>query len=243
MQSIWVFTNAHWAADRESTRRILVRLKNAGVGRLCLGADGFHRPFVATERVRSAMLVAADLGLELTLDTRIMGVTLQEDNQINKSTVEILRELGDLRNIETWRGPPLYVGRAAEVLPQKMQREPTFVDGACMGPWAGGSWVNPVGVDIDSHGEVTLCPGISIGNARTQTLSKILSDYKPSQHRIIRELTAGGPKGLWRLASDLGYRHQGGYLSACHLCYDVRKFIRSDYPAELAPISCYEELC
>ena len=111
-----------------------------------------------------------------------------------------------------------------------------------MGPWAGGSWVNPIGVDVDLYGEVTLCPGISIGNARKQRLAEILSDYSPSRHRIIRELSAGGPKGLWRLALDLGYKSPDGYLSACHLCYDVRKFIRPRYSEELTPISCYEEL-
>jgi MoaA/NifB/PqqE/SkfB family radical SAM enzyme len=243
MQSIWVFSNAHWAVSLEAARRRLIQLKRAGVSRLCLSADGFHQQFIPTQSVHDAMIVASDLGMEVVLDTRIMGKTLQENNPVNKATVEILQQLGDLRNIETWRGSPMYIGRAAETLPQALGTEPMYLDGPCLGPWGGGTWINPVGVDVDLYGEVTLCPGISIGNARIHSLSKILTDYEPSQHRIIREITAGGPKGLWRMALESGYKSLAGYLSACHLCYDVRKFIRSGYPAELAPISCYEELC
>jgi hypothetical protein len=242
MQSIWVFTNSYWAVDSNTAKKTLMRLKKAGVTKLCLSADGFHQPFVPTSRVRESISGARQLGMELVLDTRIMGKTLQEDNQVNNTTIQILRELGDLRNIDTWRGSPLYIGRAAEILPQKMPVELYFLDGPCMGPWAGGSWVNPMGVDVDFYGEVTLCPGVSIGNAKKQQLAKILSDYKPSEHRIICELSAGGPKGLWRIAIDHGYRSLSAYLSACHLCYDVRKFMRSDYADELAPSSCYEEL-
>jgi hypothetical protein len=242
IRSIWVFTNAHWATNPEKTKRTLTILKKAGVSRLCIGTDGFHQPFVPTSSVRDAMSIASSMELEVVLDTRIMGKTLQDDNPINKATIRILQELGDLKNIETWRGTPLFIGRAAEILPQKIGTEPYFLGGQCMGPWAGGSWVNPIGVDVDLYGEVTICPGISIGNAKKRDLSNILSGYIPSRHRIIRELSAGGPKALWRSAQDLGYKTLGGYLSACHLCYDVRKFIRSHYPAELAPVSCYEEL-
>jgi hypothetical protein len=242
MRNVWVFTNGHWAVDSEKARRTLMRLKKAGVSKLCVGADGFHQPFVPTSCVREAITVASKLGIELVLDTRIMGKALQDDNPVNKVTVQMLHELGDLRNIETWRGSPLYIGRAAEILPKRIQIEPYFLGGQCTGPWAGGSWVNPIGVDVDLYGEVTLCPGVSIGNAKKRQLAEILSDYSPSRHKIIRELSAGGPKGLWRIAIDSGYKSLPGYLSACHLCYDVRKFIRSDYAAELMPSSCYEEL-
>ena len=242
MQSIWVFTNCHWAVDSERAKDMVTSLKKAGVSRLCLSADGFHQPFIPTSNVRHAINNANEMGLEIVLDTRIMGKALQDDNPVNKATIQILQELGDLKNIETWRGPPLCVGRAAEVIPQKIEVEPYFLGGQCMGPWAGGSWMNPIGIDVDSYGEVTLCPGISIGNAKKHQLIEILSDYSPSRHRIIRELTAGGPKGLWRIALDLGYKTLDGYLSACHLCYDVRKFVRSHYAEELAPSCCYEEL-
>jgi hypothetical protein len=240
--SIWVFTNAFWAIDLEATKRKLERLQAVGVTRLCLSADGFHQPFIPTMRVRHAIEAAECLGMEIVVDTRIMGKSLQEDNPVNKATVEILQELGDLRNIETWRGSPLCIGRAAEILPQKLGLESIFLGGPCGGPWAGGSWTNPVGVDVDQYGEVTLCPGISIGNTRRRHLSSIISEYEPSQHRIIRELSAGGPESLWRNALNLGYRSLVGYLSSCHLCYDVRKFLRHKYPADLAPSICYEEV-
>jgi hypothetical protein len=242
MRNIWLFSNAFWASTPRVTEKKLAQLKKAGVTRLCTSADGFHVHFVSTERVRNAITTASKLGLEVVLDTRYVGFTPQQDNPINKATIQVLEQLGDLVNIEAWRGPPLYVGRAAEILAPSLVDEPYLLGGACTGPWAGGDWEHPTGVDVDPYGEVTLCPGISIGNARKLPLTKILSSYEAKGHPIIRELLDRGPEGLAETARQAGHKRRPNYVSACHLCYDVRKFLRSSYPAELTPSACYEEL-
>jgi pyruvate-formate lyase-activating enzyme len=243
MRSIWLFTNTFWATDQKIAEKNLAKLMKAGMTRLCTSADGFHRPFVSTDSIRNAMIAAHKLNLEVVLDTRYLGITLQEDNPENRATIQVLQQLGDLVNVQDWRGSPLYVGRAAEVLAPKLIDEPYLLGGACTGPWAGGDWKHPTGVDVDSYGEVTLCPGISIGNARKFPLSKILSNYGVKKHPIIRKLSDSGPEGLAEKAQRIGYKRQSNYASACHLCYDLRKFLRSRYPMELAPTSCYEDPC
>jgi len=238
--NIWVFTNAFWAMDRAVAHRKVAHLKEAGMTRLCLSAGGFHQAFIPAERVRHAIIAARDLGLEILLDVRFLGPP-QEDNQTNRFTRQVLAELGELEDVEMWQNQPLYIGRAAETLLSHLAQEPGIPRASCPGPWAGGSWENPAGVDVDLYGEVTLCPGISIGNAKQRSLDRLLTEYSPAQHPIIRELVAGGPAALAQMAQRTGYTPQASYASTCHLCYDVRKFLRPRYPSELAPRICYEE--
>jgi hypothetical protein len=186
------------------------------------------------------MTVARDMGLEVVLDVRFLG-SPQEDSLSNQVTRQLLEELGDLENVEIWQGQPWHIGRAADRLSSQLVQKAGIPSGNCPGPWAGGTWENPAGVDVDSYGEVTLCPGISIGNAKEHALSSILATYDPRQHPIIRELVTGGPASLAEVAQHIGYTRQANYVSECHICYDVRKFLRLRYSSELAPLICYEE--
>jgi hypothetical protein len=186
------------------------------------------------------MIVARELGLEVVLDARFLDPP-QEDSLSNQATRQLLEELGDLEDIEVWQGQPRFIGRAADRLPSQLVQKAGIPSGNCPGPWAGGTWESPAGVDVDLYGEVTLCPGISIGNAKKRPLSSILAEYDPWQHPIIRELVRGGPALLAEIAQHIGYTARASYVSECHLCYDVRRFLRSRYSSELVPLTCYEE--
>ncbi len=238
--SVWVFTNAFWAVNKTVARRKLALLKEAGVIRLCLSADGFHQPFVPVERVGHAMAVAREMALEVALDVRFLN-SPQDDNPTNQITRQALEQLGDLGDVEIWQGQPWCIGRAADTLLPHLVERPGLPSGGCPGPWAGGTWEAPSGVDMDLYGEVTLCPGISIGNAKERPLGHILAEYNPWQHPIIRELATGGPASLAEMARHMGYSSRASYVSECHLCYDVRKSLRSQYSSALAPLICYEE--
>lgn len=238
--SVWVFTNGYWAIDSGHARSRLKTLKEAGLTRLCLSADAFHQAFIPVERVRNALSTARDLGLEIALDVRFLG-SLHDDNQTNRTTWKVLEQLGTLEDIEVWQGEPLYIGRAADCLPPQIVQGQGIPHGDCPGPWAGGTWEDPVGIDVDLYGEVTLCPGISIGNAKRRPLDIILAEYSPRDHPIIRELATGGPMALAKTAQRKGYTLKSSYVSECHLCYDVRQFLRPKYLSELAPRICYGE--
>jgi hypothetical protein len=238
---IWVFTNAFWASNPQVAWDRVRSLKKAGATRLCLSADGFHEPFVPVWKVRHALNAVRSAGMELVVDVRFFGGP-NAKNSINRVTRRTLKSLGSLEGVETWRGSPRYIGRAAEALVPRLKPRRGIPLGDCPGPWAGGTWVAPMGVDVDSFGEVTLCPGLSIGNARKRSLARILAEYAPSGHSIIRELAVGGPARLIPAAEELGYIPRTAYMDSCHLCYDMRKFLRGRYPSELAPAPCYEEM-
>ncbi|MDI7277038.1 MAG: radical SAM protein [Anaerolineae bacterium] len=238
--AVWLFTNGFWATSRAATVTRLVRLKRAGVTRLCLSADGFHQSFIPVARVRRALAAGRELGFELLLDVRFLG-SPEADNPANSATRQVVAELGDLGEVEVWRAPLRWIGRAAETLAAQGELRAGLPGGACPGPWAGGTWEEPTGVDVDPYGEVTLCPGLSIGNTGERRLSALLAGYRPWRHPIIRQLARGGPAALAEVARSMGYAPRPGYAGECHLCYDVRRFLRPWYPADLAPAICYEE--
>ncbi len=236
--NIWLFTNVFWAKNPNITNNKLKQLKVAGLTKLCLSADGFHHAFVPTSKIQYALTSARNLGLEIMLDVRFLG-SPQDNNMLNKLTYQILEQLGNLDDVEVIQGIPLYIGRGAEKLLSYIPKIPGIPKGSCSGPWVGGTWENPSGIDVDLYGEVTLCPGISIGNTKKHSLYNILNYYNPQAHPIINKLMVDGPKSLVKMAQQKGYLLQVGYISKCHLCYDIRKFLHSLYPLELAPKICY----
>jgi len=129
---IWAFTNGYWATSIEAARQRLLPLKKAGMTRLSLSADAFHQEFIPLERVRDALLVARELGLELELDMRFLGPP-EEKNPTNLTTKEIIARLGDLTKVMVHRGQPLYIGEAAERLSHLVEQKPGIPEGRCEG--------------------------------------------------------------------------------------------------------------
>ena len=95
---------------------------------------------------------------------------------------------------------------------------------------------DPTRIHVDPYGHVQLCQGISIGNLDRRSLSEICRDYDPWADPIVAPLLEGGPV---RLARTHGLELAAGYADACHLCYDTRERIRSQYPQILSPDSMY----
>jgi hypothetical protein len=235
---IWAFTNGYWATSIEAARQRLLPLKKAGMTRLSLSADAFHQEFIPLERVRNALFVARELGLELELDVRFLEPP-EEENPTNLATEEIITSLGDLTSVMVHKGQPLYIGRAAEELSHLVEQKAGIPEERCEGIWSVGTLEEPEGVSVDQYGYVSLCPGLSIGNAKEEPLGEILARYDSWEHPIIRHLTAGGPVRLAEMVRELGFVPRESYVNRCHLCYDVRKYLRPHYPHLLAPRDCY----
>ncbi|MCK4585004.1 hypothetical protein KAU13_06280 [candidate division WOR-3 bacterium] len=86
---------------------------------------------------------------------------------------------------------------------------------------------------------VTLYPGVCIGNVRNKSLTGVLENYDYRTHPIIRIIAEEDPVGLLRLARGKGYRKEERFINECHLCYEMRKYLRRFYPEHLAPSGCY----
>ena len=137
-----------------------------------------------------------------------------------------------LSQVEVIKTEPLCVGRAAEALVKQMKinsLSKTLME-TCPGAWAGGTLKSPLGVDIDEFGNVTICPGLSIGNTRETNLKTIIEGYDYQDFAVIAKLQDKGIKGLMNLASESGYVPREAYVNGCHFCYETRKFLRNIYP-------------
>jgi hypothetical protein len=87
------------------------------------------------------------------------------------------------------------------------------------------------------------CGGISLGS--WFELDRLLEEGIDLQNRpVLKFLVDQDMQGLFNFASDRGYpKLSNGYVSKCHLCLDIRKFLvtTGDY-AELQPTEFYDQL-
>lgn len=240
-----IITNGFWADTNKNAQKKLMQLKEAGLKDITISADVFHQEFIIIEKVRQAILASIKVGFDhIWVDSYFLG-GLDEENEYNHQTKEILSQLKDLSNhssVEFNHYPVSFNGRAAD-LTKLLDLSSEIPVGSCPFPfWISGDLQNPGTVEIDAHGNVTLCPGICIGNTNKESLPTILENYDCSNYPILALVAERGPKGLLELAKEKGYKQIQSFYDECHLCYSIRQFLRPFYPEQLAPINCYEDL-
>ena len=134
------------------------------------------------------------------------------------------------------------MGRAAERLKDLYPCYPAkgFFNTPCQPDFLR-SWHN----HFDNYGNFMpgYCGGISLGS--WFELDRLLKEGIDLENRpVLKYLVKKDMQGLFNFASDLGYQQLSeGYVSKCHLCLDVRKYLVfiGDY-AELQPGEFYEQL-
>ncbi|MFX0138432.1 MAG: hypothetical protein ACFFDN_32620, partial [Candidatus Hodarchaeota archaeon] len=234
-----VITNSFWAKNNEIAKKKLERLKKAGLTALTFSSDFFHQEFVPLDYVRNSLKAAVVLGFDnLYVDSYFVNDNTTDNylNQITKSNLEII---GDMKNVEFHRLPMSVEGRGTD-LTEYLNLNVELPSGGCPVPfWIDGDLENPETVEIDCEGNVTLCPGICIGNTNIQSLTKIIQDYDINNHPVLSIIWEEGPKGLLEIAKEQGFQQNQQYFNECHLCYELRKFLQPIYPNSLAPRDCY----
>ena len=232
----WLFTNGFWAHDIRKARAIIEKLKGLGLTRMFISVDFFHQRYVPIESVKKTIEASLESGLEVCVDARFFGEP-GEENKFNRATRSYIEFLGDvLSKVEVVKAQPMFVGRAANSLAKNVKMKPLseILNENCPGAWAGGTLESPLGVDVNEFGFVTICPGLSIGNARQGSLRKIIEKYDYRVHAVIAALHKNGMKGLMHLASEDGFVPKEAYANGCHFCYETRKFLRRTFPEAFA---------
>jgi MoaA/NifB/PqqE/SkfB family radical SAM enzyme len=237
---VWIITNGYWAKDGRTTERKLQELRKAGLSCITVSIDAFHQEYIPVEQVKRAIEYSLVLGFDtVAVDSYFLG-SEKDDNQYNIQTEQILQELQAFTDVHFSRYPLRLEGRGAETLASCVKTRQEIPSGTCRFPfWLGGDFHNPETIEIDFEGNVTLCPGLSIGNARNESLMDILERYDARTHPLISILNQKGPVGLYDLAMNKGYDGIHAFVDKCHLCYEMRKFLRPYYARFLAPSVCY----
>lgn len=210
-----VVTNAYWATSPEDAEFWLRPLAELGLTGPTLSDDLFHHAEEEADPAQLALAAARKLGMAPT--TICTAPPRVETGQDGAPAVT---------------GGVMFRGRAAEKLAEGMPTKPWTSFAACTSE----DLRNPARVHVDAYGNVHLCQGLLMGNMWTTPLSELVAGYDPDAHPVVGPLLAGGPT---RLAEAAGIEHEAEYISACHLCYSVRKALLGRFPCELGPRQVY----
>ena len=97
---------------------------------------------------------------------------------------------------------------------------------------------DPGRVHLDAWGNVHLCQGVLLGNAWQTPLAALLTAYDAERHPVCGPLLRGGPAAL---VAESGLDLPATWASACHLCFAVRRELRSGRTPYLGPDQVYED--
>ncbi len=239
--SMFVETNCYWCKNDNITRGRLVELKKNGLNGILISVNPFILelvPFKNTERaIKISMEVFRENFMIYQLyyfgqfrDLNIKGKLPIEDYLKLVSIVDLKRR------VELFK-----MGRAAYTLQYLYNKHPInhFFNENCAT-----ELIRRWHCHFDNYGNFMpgYCGGLSWGDVKN--LNSLCNDgIDLDEHPILRALIIGNLKDLYEFAIDkFGYREKKeGYVSKCHVCFDIRKSIvsKTNQYRELNPTEMY----
>lgn len=244
----YVETNAGWCVDEQSTRDQLEQLRDSGLPCLLVSCSPFHAERVPLERVSTAI----EVGYEVFGPNGVIvwkPEFYRELAGIRAAGTVSLSEYTDAVGISSARyairsGYSLITGgRLGYGVAEFYERRPAE---RCEGDHCQAELLESGHAHFDPYGNLipAFCSGISLGDSRD--LGVLFADFDLDRLPIVNILVEGGPYALYRFAVErFGYVPlEDGYVGKCHLCVDVRRWIRqhTDEFPELAPDEFYDNL-
>lgn len=208
---VGIVSNAYWAED-ETTAMEKLRPLAGLVQDLSISQDDYHGSVPQDCPTNIARRAARDLGIPVDY----ISVSGPDSSDTPRPSSKLTAEDTGVR----------YRGRAAEILAPLVLHQPWHRFTSC--PWE--DLRQPGRVHVDSHGNLHVCQGLSIGNLFESPLINIMEDYEPDAHPVVGPLLKGGPV---ELVKRYGMEHEQGYADACHLCYSIRQKLRGRFPQAL----------
>jgi len=210
---IGVVTNAYWANSEKDARLWLEPLLDKNIVDFSISLDEHHGEEAEAANAQRAERAARDAGLPVNI-LKVQDIERKASAKEEQVTL-------------------YFRGRAIEKLVKDAKKHPWEELGGCP--------ENPPDIKrlhLDPFGHVLFCQGISIGNINAQPLSRIVEEFDPEKHPIIGPLMRGG---MAELARKAGFRLDGQYADACHLCYTIRSEMISKrmYRNILRPLQAY----
>lgn len=220
---VGIVSNGYWATSEENSRFYLKILKELEIDDLSVSDDCFHINFEEDHPGPVLEKVAFDLQLPYNiLALKDINDPIHDEKKGYRKGQPITG--GDIR----------FTGRAVEKLTEGMPIKKSTIFNMCTKE----ELVEPIRVHLDPYGNVHICQGITIGNFEEIPLSEIISNYDPYTHPIVSQLLKGGPL---ELAKHYGIPFKERFVDGCHMCYEIRKDLRSYHPEFLQPNQIYND--
>lgn len=233
-------TNCFWANSINKARRLIAELKEAGLTWFLISADSFHQERIPLENIRRVAKVRKELNLQGNDDLSVVCLVDKDyPHPYNKKTLRIAKK------IFSWGygaslHPSMPYGRGSQIIPKDVchMSEPKR---KC---WQWRTWgfihlQGPHTVFIGPDEFVNVCYGISLGNLKDKSLFGLLKDFEQKPNPIVKALLDEGVDGLIRRAKHYGWNSKESHQNECHLCYNLRIFLRRYEPEFLQPDECY----
>ena len=212
-----IVSNNYWATTEQDAIEWLRPLANL-VQNMALSNDTYHNDEITDQYPHNACLAAEKLGM------RTGFIEVAEVEKVDAAAVR-----GVLPEDES---KVMFRGRAVEKLAASAPHQPWSVFTECPHE----DLREPGRVHVDAFGNLHVCQGLVIGNLFRTPLAEICATYCPDAHPIVGPLLEGGPVGL---VQRYGLSHEETYADACHLCYESRRALRSQFPEILRPDQMY----
>lgn len=212
-----IVSNNYWATTEQDAIEWLRPLADL-VQNMALSNDTYHNDEITDQYPHNACLAAEKLG---------MSTGFIEVAEVEKVDAAAVR--GVLPEDES---KVMFRGRAVEKLAASAPHQPWSVFTECPHE----DLREPGRVHVDAFGNLHACQGLVIGNLFQTPLAEICATYDPDAHPIVGPLLEGGPVGL---VQRYGLSHEETYADACHLCYESRRALRSQFPEILRPDQMY----
>ena len=234
--STFVETNAFWCRDEATARDRLRALRDAGLDGLFVSANPFILEQIPFERTRRAVRISHEIFPRNTIVYQHFFYQQFEDLGLSGTLRfdEYLERAGyGLQYVELFAN-----GRVPYALGDLFQRHPA---GHFFGASCRSELLRDWHIHIDNYGHYLpgFCGGLSFGDARHLDTLHLDLAQRPVVRALLTDLA-----DLVQLGEEYGYRaREGGYVSKCHLCADVRRHLaRHGEFSELRPLEFYERL-
>jgi hypothetical protein len=214
---VGIVTNAYWANSGSDALEWLRPIAGS-IDDLSISSDGYHGSGDNYRNPDIARAAARQLGIPVNF------ISIAEPDASDVS--------GAAGTLPAGESAVVFRGRAADLLASQVPSTPWQQFTVC--PWE--NLQHPQRLHVDPFGHLHICQGISIGNLLERPLTEILADFRPDEHPIIGPLLDGGPAEIVRRYE---LAHDDGYADHCHLCYESRCALRSQFPDILTPGQMY----
>lgn len=238
----YVETNSSWYQDLDSAVARLQELKARGLETLLVSISPFHNEYIPFQKVKGV--------IEACRVTRMAAFPWVSDfyrelDAFDPAITHRLAEYGERFGADYLRRIPArywihFGGRAVRTFAPILE---TYDCDAILSRDRRGcrELQNVTHFHLDLFGNYIpgLCSGLAF--LRDDLGAPLTADKYP----LLARLHEAGINGLFEMGREQGFEASGSYLSKCHLCLDIRRYLVLDrklaFP-ELAPLGFYENL-
>jgi len=243
--AIRIETNASWAKTKESARQFLEPLYDEKAS-VMFSLDCWHEEFISSDWIENAIRVSDELGGKYNLEVAYLenhGADNEKDKRTDELIKDMKKRLGKTLCNNMSQGPIFFNGRAAHKIAPYISKGRGVPEDICdkVPWWHDGELETFKLLILDPDGYLSKGCGIAMGNIKGDSVQSVLRSFDAKKHPIFSILRKAGPVGLAKEATALGYVMKKDYADKCHLCQEVREFLRekNKYSEYLVPEQHY----